>query len=181
MGRYLVILYAKTKEGLNIQVKESPTSSKKSEGKVTNEDLQATMMQVIRSMEKISLETMGEVNRLCSLTRTLQRKLELEYSPPEEEAKEPTTPPPPTRKKNEQTRTSHQEEIRKEPQESCLPNLLPPPLEKTLPIQPEGTSTKSLLEDGRKPSPYQPPSLVNKGENKLVGGRTMQQEMFSRA
>lgn len=73
---------------------------------MTNEDLQATMMQVLRSMEKISLETRGEVNRLCSLTGTLHRKLELEYAPPKEGTanegspisnleKKPTTPTPP--------------------------------------------------------------------------------------
>ncbi|KAM1041829.1 hypothetical protein ACFX2C_030959 [Malus domestica] len=58
---------------------ESPTLSEKLEGNVTNEDLQATMVVVLRSIEKISLETNGEVCRLCSLTRNLQRKLDLEY------------------------------------------------------------------------------------------------------
>ncbi|KAM2237451.1 hypothetical protein ACFX1S_012798 [Malus domestica] len=59
---------------------ESPTSSKKSGGKVINKDLQATMVQVLKSIEKISLETRGEVSKLCSLTRSLQRRLDLEYS-----------------------------------------------------------------------------------------------------
>lgn len=53
---------------------ESPISFEKSKGRVTN--------------EKISLETKGEVSRLCSLTGTLQRKLELEYFPPKEETME---------------------------------------------------------------------------------------------
>ena len=39
---------------------ESPTPSEKSGGKVTNEDLQATMIAVLKSMEKISLETKGK-------------------------------------------------------------------------------------------------------------------------
>ncbi|KAM2524388.1 hypothetical protein PS1_031115 [Malus domestica] len=56
--------------------------SEKSEGIVTNEDLQATMVQVLRSMEKISLETKGEVSKLCSLTGSLQRRLDMEYSTP---------------------------------------------------------------------------------------------------
>ncbi|KAM2170557.1 hypothetical protein ACFX1R_035740 [Malus domestica] len=38
------------------------------------------MVQVLRSMEKISLETRGEVSRLCSLTGSLQRRLDLEFS-----------------------------------------------------------------------------------------------------
>ena len=62
---------------------ESPTPSEKSGGKVTNEDMQATMIAVLRSMEKISLETRGEVSRLCSLTGNLQRRLDLEYFTPE--------------------------------------------------------------------------------------------------
>ncbi|KAM1341992.1 hypothetical protein ACFX2F_006375 [Malus domestica] len=33
-------------------------------------------------MEKISLETKGEVNRLCTLTGNLQRRLDLEFSTP---------------------------------------------------------------------------------------------------
>ena len=37
-------------------VLESPTSSGRAEGKGTNEELQATMIQVLKSMEKISLE-----------------------------------------------------------------------------------------------------------------------------
>ncbi|KAM0984564.1 hypothetical protein EV2_012347 [Malus domestica] len=59
---------------------ESPTSSGRSEGKGTNEELQATMIQVLKSMEKISLETKGEVSRLCTLTGNLQRRLDLEFS-----------------------------------------------------------------------------------------------------
>ncbi|KAM2700843.1 hypothetical protein EV2_002730 [Malus domestica] len=63
-------------------VLKSPSSSGKSEGKGTNEELQATMIQVLRSIEKISLETMGEVSRLCTLTGNLQRRLDLEFSTP---------------------------------------------------------------------------------------------------
>ncbi|KAM2263974.1 hypothetical protein ACFXTI_040195 [Malus domestica] len=63
-------------------VLESPSSSGKSEGRGTNEELQATMIQVLRSMEKISLETKGEVSRLCTLTGNLQRRLDLEFSTP---------------------------------------------------------------------------------------------------
>ena len=63
---------------------ESLTSSEKSGGKVTNEDLQVTIMKVLKSMKKISLETRGEVSSLCSLTRTLQRKLDLECSTPKD-------------------------------------------------------------------------------------------------
>ncbi|KAM1020189.1 hypothetical protein ACFX2C_041599 [Malus domestica] len=64
-------------------VLESPFSSGKSaEGRGTNEELQATMIQVLRSMEKISLETKGEVSRLCTLTGNLQRRLDLEFSTP---------------------------------------------------------------------------------------------------
>ncbi|KAM1273818.1 hypothetical protein ACFX2H_023670 [Malus domestica] len=60
-------------------VLESLSSSGKSEGKGTNEELQATMIQVLRSMEKFSLETNGEVSRLCTLTGNLQRRLDLEF------------------------------------------------------------------------------------------------------
>ncbi|KAM3001282.1 hypothetical protein FF2_037594 [Malus domestica] len=63
-------------------VLESPSSFGKSEGRGTNEELQATMIQVLRSMEKISLETKGEVSRLCTLTGNLQRRLDLEFSTP---------------------------------------------------------------------------------------------------
>ncbi|KAM2623629.1 hypothetical protein TB2_028114 [Malus domestica] len=63
-------------------VLESPTSSEKSEGKGTNEELQATMIQVLKSMERISLETKGKVSRLCTLTGNLQRRLDLEFSTP---------------------------------------------------------------------------------------------------
>ncbi|KAM2884984.1 hypothetical protein COP2_012216 [Malus domestica] len=38
------------------------------------------MIQVLKSMEKISLETKGEVSRLCTLTGNLQRRLDLEFS-----------------------------------------------------------------------------------------------------
>ncbi|KAM2824503.1 hypothetical protein COP1_034406 [Malus domestica] len=41
------------------------------------------MVAILRSMEKISVETIGEVSRLCSLTGNLQRRLDLEYSTPE--------------------------------------------------------------------------------------------------
>ncbi|KAM1475187.1 hypothetical protein ACFX2I_031119 [Malus domestica] len=57
-----------------------PSLSEKLRGRVTNEDLQATMVQILKSMEKISLETKGEVSRLCSLIRSLQSRLDLEYS-----------------------------------------------------------------------------------------------------
>ncbi|KAM1779003.1 hypothetical protein ACFX12_040430 [Malus domestica] len=60
----------------------SPTPSEKSGGKVINEDLQDTMVQVLKSMENITLETRGKVSRLCSLTGSLQRRLDLEYSTP---------------------------------------------------------------------------------------------------
>ena len=60
----------------------SSTSFEKSGGKVTNEDLQATMVQVLKNMEKITLETKGDVSRLCSLTGSMQRRLDLEYSTP---------------------------------------------------------------------------------------------------
>ncbi|KAM1923544.1 hypothetical protein ACFX15_021445 [Malus domestica] len=63
-------------------VLESPTSSERSEGKGTSEELQATMIQVLKSMERISLETKGEVSRLCTLTGNLQRRLNLEFSTP---------------------------------------------------------------------------------------------------
>ncbi|KAM2816866.1 hypothetical protein COP1_041054 [Malus domestica] len=61
---------------------ESPTSFEKFGGKVTNEDLQATMVQVLKSMENITLETRGKVSKLYSLTGSLQRRLDLEYSTP---------------------------------------------------------------------------------------------------
>ncbi|KAM1285138.1 hypothetical protein ACFX2J_027740 [Malus domestica] len=63
-------------------VLESPTSSGKSEGKTTNEELQATMVQVLRSMEMISLETKDEVSKLYTITSHLQRRLDLEFSTP---------------------------------------------------------------------------------------------------
>ncbi|KAM2409913.1 hypothetical protein ACFX1X_028762 [Malus domestica] len=62
---------------------ESPTPSKKSGEKVTKEDLQATMMAMIRSMERNSIQIRVEVNRLYFLTGHLQRKLDLEYLTPE--------------------------------------------------------------------------------------------------
>ncbi|KAM1365127.1 hypothetical protein ACFX2F_043590 [Malus domestica] len=40
------------------------------------------MVQVLRSTENSTVETRGEVSRLCSLTGILQRMLELEYSTP---------------------------------------------------------------------------------------------------
>ncbi|KAM2117324.1 hypothetical protein ACFX1R_010888 [Malus domestica] len=61
---------------------ESPTASERSEGKGTNEELQATMIQVLKSMERISLETKGEVSKLCTLMGNLQRRLDLEFSTP---------------------------------------------------------------------------------------------------
>ncbi|KAM1355801.1 hypothetical protein ACFX2H_029810 [Malus domestica] len=63
-------------------VLESPTSSGMSGGKGTNEELQATMIQMLKSMEMISLETKGEVSRLCTLTGNLHRRLDLEFPPP---------------------------------------------------------------------------------------------------
>ncbi|KAM1079467.1 hypothetical protein ACFX2B_014023 [Malus domestica] len=65
-------------------VLESPTASERSEGKRTNEELQATMIQVLKSMKRIFLETKGEVSRLCTLTGNLQRRLDLEFSTPKE-------------------------------------------------------------------------------------------------
>ncbi|KAM1375247.1 hypothetical protein ACFX2I_025704 [Malus domestica] len=63
-------------------VSGSSTASEKSQGKGINEELQATMIQVLKSMERISLETKGEVSRLCMLTGNLQRRLDLEFSTP---------------------------------------------------------------------------------------------------
>ncbi|KAM2622956.1 hypothetical protein TB2_027522 [Malus domestica] len=63
-------------------VSDSPTTSERSQGKGTNKELQATMIQVLKSMERISLETKGEVSRLCTLTGNLQRRLDLEFSTP---------------------------------------------------------------------------------------------------
>ncbi|KAM1008706.1 hypothetical protein ACFX2A_005215 [Malus domestica] len=40
------------------------------------------MIQVLKSMERISLETKGEVSRLYTLTGNLQRRLDLEFSTP---------------------------------------------------------------------------------------------------
>ncbi|KAM2058725.1 hypothetical protein ACFX16_031271 [Malus domestica] len=40
------------------------------------------MIQVLKSMEMISLETKGEVSRFCILTGNLQRRLDLEFSTP---------------------------------------------------------------------------------------------------
>ncbi|KAM2932187.1 hypothetical protein FF1_040285 [Malus domestica] len=62
---------------------ESSTPSKKLGEWVTNEDLQATMMAIIRSTKRNSLQTRGEVSRLYSLTGYLQRRLDLEYLTPE--------------------------------------------------------------------------------------------------
>ncbi|KAM1006221.1 hypothetical protein ACFX19_003053 [Malus domestica] len=63
-------------------VPENLSSFGKSEGRETNKELQATMIQVLRSMEKISLETKGEVSRLCTLTGNQHRRLDLEFSTP---------------------------------------------------------------------------------------------------
>ncbi|KAM1733500.1 hypothetical protein ACFX11_019094 [Malus domestica] len=60
----------------------SLTSSEKLGRKVTNENLQATMMQVLKTIECITLETRGEVSRLYSLIGGLQRRLDLEYFTP---------------------------------------------------------------------------------------------------
>ncbi|KAM1462825.1 hypothetical protein ACFX1R_049167 [Malus domestica] len=76
---------------------ESPTSSEKSERKVTKEDLQAIMMAFIKSLERNSQsmernsqsmkinsrETREDISRLYSLTGNLQRRLDLEYPTPE--------------------------------------------------------------------------------------------------
>ncbi|KAM0986414.1 hypothetical protein ACFX13_013830 [Malus domestica] len=59
---------------------DSQTSSEKLGGRVVNDDLQATMLQVLKTMEKITLETKGEVSKLCFVTWSLQRRLDLEYS-----------------------------------------------------------------------------------------------------
>ncbi|KAM1224603.1 hypothetical protein ACFX2G_044426 [Malus domestica] len=40
------------------------------------------MMQILKTMESITLETRGEVSRLCYLTGSLQRRLDLEFSNP---------------------------------------------------------------------------------------------------
>ncbi|KAM1626783.1 hypothetical protein ACFXTN_013742 [Malus domestica] len=63
---------------------DSPTTSERSQGNGSNEELQATMIQVLKSMEMISLETKGEVSRLCMLTGNLQRRLDLEFSTPKD-------------------------------------------------------------------------------------------------
>ncbi|KAM1315720.1 hypothetical protein ACFX2F_019452 [Malus domestica] len=63
-------------------VLESLTASERSEGKGTNAELQATMIQVLKNVERISLETKGEVSKLCTLTGNLQRRLDLEFSTP---------------------------------------------------------------------------------------------------
>ena len=69
---------------------KSPTHSENSEGKVTNEELQATVMAVLRSMKKSSQnmernsrKTREDISKLYSLTGNLQRRLDLEYSTPE--------------------------------------------------------------------------------------------------
>ena len=62
----------------------SSTPFEKSGGKMINKDLQATMMQVLKTMKNITLETRREISRLCSLTRSLQRRLDLEYSTPKD-------------------------------------------------------------------------------------------------
>ncbi|KAM2293359.1 hypothetical protein ACFXTI_027983 [Malus domestica] len=65
-----------------LAILDSLTSPEKLGRKVTNEDLQATMMQVLKTIENITLEIGGEVSRLCSLTGSLQRRLDLEYFTP---------------------------------------------------------------------------------------------------
>ncbi|KAM1255594.1 hypothetical protein COP1_029886 [Malus domestica] len=148
-------------------------------------------MQVLRSMENISLETRREVRILYSLIKTLQRKLELEYSLPNEEfvnkgssildlERKPTTPSFPCSgkredkgKKNKQTKTSQQRKVGNELHESSLLYLLPPQsgikkprgldvIRLGMHDQEEGPGARSLPDDGGKPSPNRPPSLVNK-------------------
>lgn len=38
------------------------------------------MIQVMRNMEKVAIDTRGEINKLCSVTRELQTKLETKFS-----------------------------------------------------------------------------------------------------
>ncbi|KAM1814915.1 hypothetical protein EV2_028993 [Malus domestica] len=66
---------------------ESPTPSKTAGEKVTNEDLQATMMAILKTVErssqnveKDSWETKEKISRLFSITGDLQRRLDMEYS-----------------------------------------------------------------------------------------------------
>ncbi|KAM1504127.1 hypothetical protein ACFX1X_000274 [Malus domestica] len=170
-------------------VLESPTASERSEGKGTNEELHATMIQVLKSMERISLETKGDVSRLCTLTGNLQRRLDLEFSTP----------------KGAQGGGMSQVILRNEPIIPLFPLLeeekdrgkkkvvpegtqpvMEPVLEKELPSFPllsfnnrkpseqertrygmlammGDTSGKEGSTTSDKPPPYRPPPLVNKG------------------
>ncbi|KAM2004820.1 hypothetical protein ACFX15_000075 [Malus domestica] len=106
---------------LNPRIIESPSSFEKSGGKVTNEDLQATKMQALRSMKKI-LETRGREGTVAEAGPYLVLE------------KGPTLPQFPLLerkrdkgKKKEQAETDNQGEVGDEPQELSLPDLLPPP------------------------------------------------------
>ncbi|KAM1624476.1 hypothetical protein ACFX2K_022653 [Malus domestica] len=170
-------------------VLESPTASERSEGNGTSEELQVTMIQVLKSMERISLETKGEVSRLCTLTGNLQRRLDLKFSTP----------------KGAQGSGMSQVVMRNEPIIPLFPLLeeekdrgkkkvapegsqpvIEPVLERELPSFPVlsfnnrkpseqertrygmpatmgETSGKEGSSTADKPPPYRPPPLVNKG------------------
>ncbi|KAM2766056.1 hypothetical protein COP1_022020 [Malus domestica] len=147
------------------------------------------MIQVLKSMERISLETKGEVSRLCTLTGNLQRILDLEFSTP----------------KGAQGSGMSQVVMRNEPIIPLFPLLeeekdrgkkkvapegsqpvIEPVLERELPSFPVlsfnnrkpseqertrygmpatigETSGKEGSSTADKPPPYRPPPLVNKG------------------
>ncbi|KAM1013950.1 hypothetical protein EV1_043511 [Malus domestica] len=169
---------------------ESPTSSEKSEGKVTNEDLQATMVQVLKSMKKITLETRGEVSRLCSLTESLQRRLDMEYSTPKNgcaremirEAspeKEPVIPLfPVLEEKNDKGKNKEGSTVSQPVLEKILEIELPDPLLFSLDSRGQSgqekkkygmpqligeSNGKCELTTAHKPPSYRPPPLANKG------------------
>lgn len=129
---------------------------------------------------------------MCSLTGTLQRKFELEYSTPNEgyanerimqasPKKEPAIPHFPLleEKKNkgkrkEKAETSRQEDPKYKFQETGLPDPLPPSSDVRRQIGQEGikicasnyvgeTSGNDLSIAEGKPLPYRPPPFVNKG------------------
>ncbi|KAM1234662.1 hypothetical protein ACFX2J_004214 [Malus domestica] len=170
-------------------VLESPTSSVRSEGKRTNEELQATMIQVLKSIEMISLETKGEVSRLCTFTENLQTRLDLEFSTPKgaqggvmsqaTSGSEPVIPLFPLFKE-EKDRGKKREVL-----EGSQP-IIEPFLEKKfpsfpllsfnnrkqseqertrygMPIMTGESSGKESFATSDKPPPYRPPPLANKG------------------
>ncbi|KAM2151870.1 hypothetical protein ACFX1R_046274 [Malus domestica] len=167
----------------------SPTSYEKLGGKVTNEDLQATTVQVLKSMENISLETRGDVSRLCSLTGSLQRILDLEYSTPKDgyareimreasPGKEPVIPLFPLLEEgkergNEKVGPEANQPILKEILETDLPYSLLFSLDSRgqagqdkkkygMNQQVGESSGKTMSTNAGKPLPYKP-SLANKG------------------